>query len=107
MAHLLIRHKIEDFDRWKPHFDEHGATRRACGAHGSRIFRNTADPCEVMILSAWDDLDRARLFSQSDDLQEAMGRSGVIDRPDLWILEEFDQTVGWSAPGPRFGLGGR
>ena len=91
MADLLIRHKVEDFDVWKPLFDEHGATRRANGSLGARLFRNADDPHEVLILMAWDDLDRASLFVQSDDLHDVMARSGVTDRPDVWFLEEIDQ----------------
>jgi heme-degrading monooxygenase HmoA len=49
---------------------------------GGRIFRNAADPNEILILLAWDDRERVRLFAQSDDLQEAMAREGVIDEPD-------------------------
>ncbi len=90
MPDLLIRHKVADYAAWKPLFDGHGASRRANGCRGGRLFRNAADPNEVLILLAWDDLDRARLFAESDDLQEAMARSGVTDRPDLWFLEEVD-----------------
>jgi hypothetical protein len=43
---------------------------------------------------AWDDLDRASLFVQSDDLHDVMARSGVTDRPDVWFLEEVDQQPG-------------
>ena len=94
MADLLIRHKVDDFDVWKPLFDAHSATRRANGALGARLFRNADDPHEVLILMAWDDLDRASLFVQSDDLHEVMARSGVTDRPDVWFLEEVDQQHG-------------
>jgi heme-degrading monooxygenase HmoA len=91
MADLLIRHKVADYATWKPLFDEHGASRRAYGSRGGRLFRNAADPNEVVILLAWDDLERARLFAQSDDLREVMARAGVVDQPDLWFLEEADQ----------------
>ena len=91
MPALMMRHKVVDYATWKPSFDEHGTTRRANGARGDRLFRNAADPNEVLVLVEWDDLDRARLFAESDDLQEAMARAGVTDRPDLWFLEEADR----------------
>jgi hypothetical protein len=31
MPYLLISHKVEDYAKWKPVFDEHGATRKASG----------------------------------------------------------------------------
>ncbi len=90
MPTLLIRHKVVDYATWKPDFDERNVDRHAHGCQGSRLFRNSADPNETLILLEWDDLDRARLFAQSDDLREAMTRSGVADEPDMWFLEEAD-----------------
>lgn len=91
MPCLLIRHHIGDFNRWKAVFDDHWTTRRANGALGSRIFRNTIDPSELLILLEWDDLERARLFADSDDLYEAMNRGGVTDQPDIWFLADVDR----------------
>jgi quinol monooxygenase YgiN len=88
MPALLIRHKVTDYATWKPVFDEHETTRRAHGCQGGRLFRNAADPNETLILLTWDDLERARLFAQSDDLRDAMRQAGVADEPDLWFLEE-------------------
>jgi heme-degrading monooxygenase HmoA len=90
MPALLVRHKVADYATWKPVFDEDAGARRAHGSQGGRLFRNAADPHEVLILLAWDDLDRARLFAQSDDLREALARGGATDRPDVWILQEVD-----------------
>lgn len=86
MPSLLIRHKVKAYDAWKAVFDEHEPTRRANGSQGGRIFRSAVAPPEVLVLLKWDDLERARLFADSDDLREAMERAGVIDRPDVWLL---------------------
>ena len=91
MPVFLIRHKVTDYATWKPVFDDHGTNRRANGSRGGRLFRNSADPNETLILLEWDDLARARLFAQSDDLREAMERAGVADEPDVWFLEEADR----------------
>ncbi|HEU0115365.1 MAG TPA: antibiotic biosynthesis monooxygenase [Thermomicrobiales bacterium] len=87
---MLIRHKVADYGAWKPVFDAHETTRQANGCQGWRIFRGADDPDEVVILLAWDDLDRARFFADSDDLREEMTRAGVTDRPDIWFLTEDD-----------------
>ena len=57
MPHLLIRHKAQDYARWKPLFDEHGATRRANGSKGGRLYRNAGDPNEIVINSTRSGLD--------------------------------------------------
>ena len=88
MPCLLIRHKVKDYATWASVFAEHESTRRANGSRGGRLFRSATDPHEVLLLLEWDDLERARLFIDSDDLQEAMMRAGVTDRPDIWFLED-------------------
>lgn len=88
MPWLLIRHRVSDFQIWKTGFDKHGIERRANGSRGGRLFRDAADPNEVLVLLEWDDLDRARLFLDSDDLREAMTRAGVAGQPDIWFLED-------------------
>jgi hypothetical protein len=45
------------------------------------------------VLLEWDDLERARLFADSDDLREAMARAGVTDRPDIWFLEDVERPT--------------
>ncbi len=94
MPSLLIRHRVADFDVWKPLFDEHESTRRANGSQGGRLFRSADNLGEVLILLMWDDLRRARLFVDSDDLRMAMQRAGVTDQPDVWFLEDGDRLTG-------------
>ena len=93
MPTLLIRHKVEDYAIWKAAFDEHAPARRANGSRGGRLFRHAADPDDVVILLAWDGLERARLFADSDDLREAMARAGVTGSPDIWFLEDLDHLA--------------
>jgi hypothetical protein len=56
MQYALIRHKVTDYDLWKPIFDEHGAARKANGISGHQLFRNINDQSEVIILVEVDDL---------------------------------------------------
>ena len=87
MPCLLIRHTVQDYSTWKAVFDEQADVRRANGSQGGWLFRST-ESGEVLELLEWDDLERARLFADSDDLREAMTRAGVTDRPDIWFLED-------------------
>ena len=90
MPVVLVRHKLQDYDAWKPGFDQHGSTRQASGSRGGRLFRNADDPNETFILLEWDGLEKARDFAQSDDLRETMQRLGVADQPDVYFLEEVE-----------------
>ncbi len=94
MPYLLVRHKVTDFAKWKPVFDEHGTTRQASGSKGGLLLRSADDPNEVVLLLEWDDLDRARQFAGSDDLRQAMQRAGVADQPDLYFLDHAEKVAG-------------
>jgi hypothetical protein len=87
MLAMLIRHNVVDYCAWKPIFDDNGMARRANGCGQEHVFRNADDPNELVILLEWDDLERARLYADSDDLREAMARAGVTGEPDIWFLE--------------------
>jgi heme-degrading monooxygenase HmoA len=92
MPYLLIRHKVADYEMWKPGFDADSVNRQANGSQGGQLFRNASDPNEMVVLLKWDDLEKARQFTQSDDLREVMQRLGVIDHPDIYFLEEVEQV---------------
>ena len=92
MPYVLIRHKIRNFKKWKPGYDAHGTTRKKAGSKGARLFRNVDKPKETVILFKWSRLDTARKFAKSRDLRAAMKRAGVMDRPDIYFLEEVDHS---------------
>jgi heme-degrading monooxygenase HmoA len=95
MPSLLIRHRVADVAAWRKVFEEQEILRRANGSQGGRLFHTAADPNEVLVLLEWDDLERARLFVDSDDMQEAMNRSGLTGEPEIWFLEDADvPTIG-------------
>jgi heme-degrading monooxygenase HmoA len=91
MPYLLIRAAVEDYAKWKPVFDEGSAARKASGSKGGHLFRNADNPNEIVILFEWDDLEKARHFTQSDYLRQAMQRAGITGRPDLYLLDEVER----------------
>jgi len=92
MSYVLIRHKVKDFAKWRPAYDAHGATRKAGGSKGARLFRNIDKPKETVILLEWSDIGQARAFAKSKDLREAMKRAGVTDKPDIYFLDEVEKA---------------
>ena len=91
MTAILIRLRVTNYAAWMPAFAEEGAVRRSHGAQQERVFRNAANPHEVFVLLEWDDLERARLYADSDDARVAKWQTEVTDQPDIWLLLETDQ----------------
>lgn len=90
MSYLVIEHKVKDYPKWKEAFDAHASTRKAQGCKGGKLLRSTENPSEVVITFEWDNIDNARAFTQSDDLQKTMERAGVIGKPEFFFLEESE-----------------
>jgi hypothetical protein len=88
MIYLHLRQTVEDYTRWKEGFDNHVAARQAGGATGEAyVMRNVDDPNEITVVLGWSDLKKARAFTQSVSLKEAMQKAGVIGSPEIRFLK--------------------
>jgi hypothetical protein len=90
VPYVIVKYKVADYARWKPIFDADGANRQAGGCKGGQLFRSADDPNEVVMLFEWD-LEKARQFSQSEELRAKMQEAGVLGPPDFYFLEEIEQ----------------
>ena len=88
MTTVFIRHRVADFDAWKPVFDEHGAVRREHGLVDAGLLRDVDDSNMVTIQLDTDDAAQAREFLGSDSLREAMEGAGVVSEPEVWIASD-------------------
>jgi hypothetical protein len=86
MPHMLIRHKVADFKKWKPVYDAHLSARENAGLKQVYLGRNVANPNEVVILFQGADVERAKAFAGSEDLKRVMQEAGVLGPPDVTIL---------------------
>lgn len=91
MAYIYVRHRVEEYAKWREGFDNHAPARQAGGATDETyIMRNVDDPNEITIILGWSDLEKARAFTQSASLKEAMQKAGVIGSPEIRFLEAAD-----------------
>ena len=87
MLHLLVRHKVSDFSKWKSAYDAHSPARKEVGLKEEHLLRNMDNPNEVILLFEVNDLQKAKEFSASAGLREAMQNAGVVDKPDIYFLD--------------------
>jgi hypothetical protein len=99
MGTLVIRHKVKQYSKWRPWFDQHAMAQRSAGLTNPRVFRSPDDKNEVVILFDTDDTKRAKDFVASLELKETMARAGVSDSPTVYFLESAEQLtampMGW------------
>ncbi len=88
MVHVLVRHKVTDYNRWKQAFDSHLNTRKQGGETAFRIFHAVDNPRDVVLFFDWESVERARKFMNSDELRQAMQQAGVEGAPDVQYIED-------------------
>lgn len=93
MSSMLIRHKVKDYDAWKPVYDSDAENRKAQGSMGGRLYRNASDPNEIVAVFDFGDLEEAQKFAGSPELKEKMQQAGVTDHPDIYFLEEVERSA--------------
>ena len=89
MALVIIRHRIEDYSRWKKEFDGFLEKRRAGGERTFRVAHVPTDKNSLCLVFDWDTVANAKRFLDSPELAAAMKRAGVADKPEIYIAEDL------------------
>lgn len=85
---MLIRHKVKDFSLWKQVYDTFSEKRIEAALTEKHLFTNANHPREVIILYEAKDPGRAKDFMRSPDLRQRMKTAGVVDEPDIYLLDD-------------------
>jgi hypothetical protein len=86
MTMMIIRHRVQNYEAWRPVYDAHETARNSAGLTNGRVFRSTDDPDDLVVLFDMADRKKAEAFAASEDLKTAMQRSGVQGRPDVQFI---------------------
>jgi hypothetical protein len=86
MAHMLIRHKVQDFGKWKPVYEAHRPARLAAGLKDLQLWHNSDNSKEIFLLFEVSDMAKAKAFGASADLKDKMKAAGVVGSPEVIFL---------------------
>jgi tRNA (cmo5U34)-methyltransferase len=98
VSHVLIIHRVADYDGWKSVFDAAATLRQAAGERSYQVLFDDDDPNRVVHLSSWTSLAAARAFFESDELARVRADAGV-ESPEFVYLDEVESGE-LAAPGP-------
>ena len=76
MPYLLVKQRVEDYDKWYAVFASHAEAQREAGLTDLQLLRDIADPNVVVCLFKVEDLEKAKAFTESPDVDEAQAESG-------------------------------
>src|SRR5215204_2071337 len=91
MAWTHVRHRVEDYPKWKEVFDSTTEYKRSHGWKGYRLLAIEGDRNHVLVVEEFETEGQAREFIGSEYLREAMGRAGVSEEPDILVVELLEE----------------
>ena len=91
MAWTHIRHRVEDYPKWKEGFDSTAEYKRSHGWKGYRLYAIEGDNNNVLVMEEFETEDQAREFLGSDYLKDVMSSAGVSDEPDILVVELLEE----------------
>jgi len=90
MTYYLVRHKVEDYDKWRAVYDGAQDMKASFGQknESSRVFRDADDPNMVTVLGEFDTKENAEKFFSSEELKAAMQKAGVQGPPEVHFIDK-------------------
>lgn len=90
MPTVFERHRVADYEAWRPVYDDDIGRRDAAGLRQIGVYRDTDDPNTILMVFEADDVEGFMSMLGSEGLQEKMQEAGVISPPEAWIGETVD-----------------
>ena len=91
---MIVKHKVADFDKFLSSYEAHDSLRLANGIHSYVIGRGEKDPNTILVATKIDDIEKAKAFSKSADLKQAMQKAGVTGKPAINFTTMTYQDTG-------------
>ena len=88
LVKTIITHKVADFAKWKETFSGLLRLRRDAGELSFDVSTLNNDPNTVCVINEWASAENFQKFVASDDLKNAMKAGGVMDAPQMMILDK-------------------
>lgn len=89
MALYYGKHKVKDYDAWRPYFDGDQQRIHSVGAKTINVMRGTEDPNDVHFIFEVPDIAAFAGVLQQPEVAEIMQKAGVLEQPVMYKLEEL------------------
>jgi hypothetical protein len=83
---LVIHQMVADYAKWRPVYDAHQSVRDDAGLTDCQVRSTTDNPNDVFVACEMADVAKAKAFTASKSLADAMKSAGVVGKPDFYFL---------------------
>lgn len=82
-AAIVVTHKVESFEKWKPAYDGTASWKPAFGWQRGTVLVADGDGNTVTVIEEFEALEKAKRFATSPELRDAMGKAGIVGIPEI------------------------
>lgn len=86
-----IRHRVQDYNRWKEVYDGLSELKMRYGWKRYRVFQVSGDRNDLLVMDEFDSLEQARDFLASKELRDSLHLAGVTGTPDMLLLQGLEE----------------
>ncbi|MCI0531129.1 MAG: hypothetical protein L0Y74_04160 [candidate division Zixibacteria bacterium] len=86
MPYMLVRHKVEDFAKWKKVLDSQTENHIKAGMTIKHVWRNDADPNDIFFLFHLRSMEEAQDYLNTPQPGVAE-EAGVVGVPEIYFLK--------------------
>jgi quinol monooxygenase YgiN len=91
---VIVKHEVEDYDKWKAAFDKHEAARKEGSAVGHSVSRDADNPNIVYVHAMATDAAKIKAMMGSEDMKKTMAEAGVKGEPTIWMANDAEVWFG-------------
>ena len=89
MPLIYGKHRVKDYDHWRPYFDNDQQRIHSVGAKTLSVMRSTSDPNEIHFVFDVPDPEAFGAALADPEVGQIMQAAGVLDQPTMYILHEI------------------
>ena len=92
MVFVIAKLKVENYEKWKPVFDERKTLRKEAGSKEGTLYRNKEDANELILVFNWETMEKAKEFFTSESLKNALKKGGAT-LTETTYLDELEKAT--------------
>lgn len=87
MAVVILTHKVENYQKWKPIYDKDEDRRKQAGLKEIICGQKSDEPNNVYMVFETSEPSKAREMLKDPELKDVMDEAGVITKPEIIVIE--------------------
>lgn len=87
MAVVILNHKVESYQKWKPIYDKDSERREKAGLMEIICGQKSDEPNNVYMVFETSDPGKAKEMIKDPELKEVMDEAGVITKPEIIVIQ--------------------